>query len=309
MSLSLPFGSHAPHIAWTANFINGDAASSLARQPKCKANVRFQPAAPIASPAGSYPIVCSGAEARNYIIHYVPGTLTVTVERVAIDYVGTDYDRRGAMATLSSRLLAASGPVVGRKIAFTIGRGKGRPALSIRRDECARDWCVQDCRQATQRHGLDFICIQRRLKGAEARLPLCEKPHLNNRALELSGTGLPRRLRKRLSVPLISWESNVWVSGNFLTESVKDARPPIDLLGLGISARNRRYRGDSPGRRHCWQQSAASEKHSNVAAFLDSANSMLLAGPNLSETPGVLADAPCCRSLQHVQMVEHRPTS
>jgi uncharacterized repeat protein (TIGR01451 family) len=61
-----------PLTATVSGFINGDTAAVLKAQPSCTTT------AVMASPAGTYPINCSGAVAANYTFSYVAGTLTVT---------------------------------------------------------------------------------------------------------------------------------------------------------------------------------------------------------------------------------------
>ena len=53
-------------------FAGGDTASSLTTQPTCSTT------AVVGSPAGTYPVTCSGGVADNYSFSYVQGTLTVT---------------------------------------------------------------------------------------------------------------------------------------------------------------------------------------------------------------------------------------
>jgi uncharacterized membrane-anchored protein len=57
-------------------FVNGDGASSLTTAPTLSTT------ATSASPTGAYPITASGAAGSNYVISYVPGTLTVTAKQV-----------------------------------------------------------------------------------------------------------------------------------------------------------------------------------------------------------------------------------
>jgi hypothetical protein len=53
-------------------FAGGDTAASLPTQPTCSTT------AVVGSPAGTYPVTCSGGIADNYSFSYVQGTLTVT---------------------------------------------------------------------------------------------------------------------------------------------------------------------------------------------------------------------------------------
>ena len=65
----------APNPVFTGSYlglVNGDTAASLTGTLVCTTT------ATAASPAGTYPITCSGQTSVNYTITYVPGTLTVT---------------------------------------------------------------------------------------------------------------------------------------------------------------------------------------------------------------------------------------
>jgi hypothetical protein len=55
-----------------SGFVNGDTPASLTGTLSCTTT------ATPASPVGNYPITCSGVSSPNYVITYVPGTLTVT---------------------------------------------------------------------------------------------------------------------------------------------------------------------------------------------------------------------------------------
>jgi FtsP/CotA-like multicopper oxidase with cupredoxin domain len=64
-----------PNPVFTATysgFVNGDTPAALAGTLACATT------ATATSPAGAYPITCSGQSSTNYAITYVPGTLTVT---------------------------------------------------------------------------------------------------------------------------------------------------------------------------------------------------------------------------------------
>jgi sugar lactone lactonase YvrE len=54
-----------------SGFVNGDNASSVGGPPTCTTSATTN------SPAGSYPITCSGLTSTNYTINYVPGTLKI----------------------------------------------------------------------------------------------------------------------------------------------------------------------------------------------------------------------------------------
>ncbi len=65
----------APNPSFTATyvgFVNGDTSASLAGTLSCTT------AANATSPAGNYPITCTGQTSTNYTITYLPGILTVT---------------------------------------------------------------------------------------------------------------------------------------------------------------------------------------------------------------------------------------
>lgn len=68
------YGQPTPNLntATYSGFVNGDTPASLRGTLKCTT-----PATP-ASPVGAYPITCSGLSSPNYVITYVPGTLTIT---------------------------------------------------------------------------------------------------------------------------------------------------------------------------------------------------------------------------------------
>ena len=123
-SLSLPYGHHLPHLSWTANFVKGDRSTSLAAQPKCTTSALLDSTRAIVGPAGKYTIACAGAAARNYVMEYQPGTLTVTLARVGLKYAGDRSLRVGQAASLSAYLFATKiTPIVGRTISFTLGAG------------------------------------------------------------------------------------------------------------------------------------------------------------------------------------------
>ncbi|MBR0049256.1 MAG: BspA family leucine-rich repeat surface protein [Prevotella sp.] len=69
-----------------SGFKNGETKSVLTKQPtvSCEATT--------SSPAGTYPVTVSGAEAQNYSISYVSGTLTVTAKAVPEPYAVLSSD-------------------------------------------------------------------------------------------------------------------------------------------------------------------------------------------------------------------------
>ncbi len=78
-NLTKNFDAPNPTLTWTATgFVNGDTTSVLTTLPTCTTT------AMTTSPAGSYPITCSGAAAANYTISYVSGTLIVGCHYISI---------------------------------------------------------------------------------------------------------------------------------------------------------------------------------------------------------------------------------
>jgi hypothetical protein len=64
--------SNPPFTVSYSGFVNGDTASALTGTLSCSTT------ATASSPAGTYPISCSGLSSTNYTITYVPGQLTIT---------------------------------------------------------------------------------------------------------------------------------------------------------------------------------------------------------------------------------------
>jgi hypothetical protein len=71
-------------------WVGSDGPSSLTDQPTCTTTAKAS------SPAGSYPIVCSGATSDKYAFNYVAGTLTVTAPRGTIVIGGASGTPRAA---------------------------------------------------------------------------------------------------------------------------------------------------------------------------------------------------------------------
>jgi len=74
----MSYGGTMPALTWSANFVNGDTASSLSAQPTC-VTVAKQ-----GSSVANYPITCSGAADSNYTIGYTAGDLQVTPASLTI---------------------------------------------------------------------------------------------------------------------------------------------------------------------------------------------------------------------------------
>jgi hypothetical protein len=70
-------GQPLPQLKFWANFVNHDSASSLLHRPMCKSPVKLDRSGKISSPAGTYPITCSGAKGKNYRIRYRKALLRV----------------------------------------------------------------------------------------------------------------------------------------------------------------------------------------------------------------------------------------
>jgi hypothetical protein len=91
-----------PTLTWTASgFANGENASVLTTQPTCTTT------AITTSPAGSYPITCSGAAAANYAFSYVPGTLTVGCHYVSITFSPSSV-ALGSLITINGKLMSCA---------------------------------------------------------------------------------------------------------------------------------------------------------------------------------------------------------
>jgi MBG domain (YGX type)/Bacterial Ig-like domain (group 3)/FG-GAP repeat len=123
-SLLLPYGHRVRRFGWEGNFVKGDSSASLTAQPKCTTTAQLDKKRNIVGPAGKYSISCSGAAAKNYIIRYKPGALTVTLAQIGIKYSGDRIIRIGQPASLSAYLFTtSSAPVAGRTVVLSLGAG------------------------------------------------------------------------------------------------------------------------------------------------------------------------------------------
>lgn len=90
-------------------FVNGDTAALLNGTLNCTTIANQF------SPAGNYPINCSGQSSPNYVITYVPGVLTITATAASVSTLISDVltsgciDNGGIANALTSKLSAASG--------------------------------------------------------------------------------------------------------------------------------------------------------------------------------------------------------
>ena len=128
---SMQAGGSPPAYGFTlAGFIGSDGSSSLKTQPTCVAD---DPATgnPVSSstPAGTYPITCTGAAAVNYGFTYVPGTLTISRNATSVTYTGAHTVVAGssfsAQAQVSSAAAVCSS---GQTVAFSLDRN---PATGV----------------------------------------------------------------------------------------------------------------------------------------------------------------------------------
>jgi hypothetical protein len=80
---SVQYSDASPAISPSiTGFVNGETASVLSKQPTCSTTRTVN------SPAGTYPITCSGGTAANYSFKYVNGTFTVSQEDAFLQYSG-----------------------------------------------------------------------------------------------------------------------------------------------------------------------------------------------------------------------------
>ena len=73
-----------------SGFVAGDDAGDLDTLPTCTS------AATTTTPAGTAPITCSGATDANYVIGYVPGTLTIDKRALLVSATGVNKEYDGA---------------------------------------------------------------------------------------------------------------------------------------------------------------------------------------------------------------------
>ena len=96
-TLSVPYGSPVPTITPSySGFVNGDTPGSLTTPPTCVTSYT------VGAPAGSsFPTSCSGASDHNYVITYVPGTLTVTPAPLTITASSATVPYLGSVPTIT----------------------------------------------------------------------------------------------------------------------------------------------------------------------------------------------------------------
>ena len=82
---SMTAGENVPDLTFTCSgFVNGESSSVMTQQPTVTTTANSS------SPAGTYPITVSGANAANYYITYVDGTLTIVAGCTPGDVNGDD---------------------------------------------------------------------------------------------------------------------------------------------------------------------------------------------------------------------------
>jgi hypothetical protein len=84
-----------------SGWVNNEGPSVLTTEPTCSTT-----RTPL-SPAGTYPITCSGGVAANYAFTYVPGTFTVSKEDAFITYTGDTQVTTAKAGTKATVTLAA----------------------------------------------------------------------------------------------------------------------------------------------------------------------------------------------------------
>src|SRR5262249_2027668 len=94
-----------PLTASYQGFVNGDTPASLTVQPY------FFTAAMASSPVGTYPITVSGAVDRDYSIHYVNGTLTIS-PALANGIILLDPSGKGALTDSGNGKVVVNGGAV-----------------------------------------------------------------------------------------------------------------------------------------------------------------------------------------------------
>lgn len=122
---SMTAGGSPPAYGFTlSGFIGSDGSSALSAQPVCVAD---DPATgnPVSSstPAGSYPITCSGATAANYTFAYVAGTLTVSRNVTTTQYTGGQSVLPGSPLTAQAQVSSSAGACAsGQTVTFSTDR-------------------------------------------------------------------------------------------------------------------------------------------------------------------------------------------
>jgi MBG domain (YGX type) len=98
-----------PALTWQySGFVNHEGENVLRGTTSCTTTALVSAAGTIASPAGEYPVTCSGQTADNYDVKYVAATLKVAPEDARLEYTGDTLVTLGGTATTTSVNLAAA---------------------------------------------------------------------------------------------------------------------------------------------------------------------------------------------------------
>jgi len=127
-----------PTLAWSANFVNGDTASSLTTRPTCVTTAHVNNAGNVTSLHGTYPITCSGGADPNYNFRYASGTLTVGPADTIVQRLSPEAVTNGRPAKLEATLIAVPPvanpsqdvPVKGAKITLELTKEKGHQSCT-----------------------------------------------------------------------------------------------------------------------------------------------------------------------------------
>jgi hypothetical protein len=104
-----------PELTYAVSgYVNGDTAAAITTLPTCTTT------ATASSPAGRYPITCSGAVSPNYAFAYVAGTLTVGKAATRLTITSPGVQVAGNTTVTASLTDAATGaPIEGETVVLT----------------------------------------------------------------------------------------------------------------------------------------------------------------------------------------------
>jgi hypothetical protein len=98
-----------PTLTWQyGGFVDSEGPGVLTGTTTCTTTATASAAGNITSPAGDYPITCSGQTGANYDVKYVAGTLRVTREDALIEYTGDTLVTLGSTSSTTSVKLAGA---------------------------------------------------------------------------------------------------------------------------------------------------------------------------------------------------------
>jgi hypothetical protein len=99
----------SPVLTWKYDgFVNSEGPGVLNGTTTCTTTATVDAAGNVASPAGDYPIICSGQTGANYDIKYVAGTFKVTREDAQIEYTGDTLVTLGSTSSTTTVELAGA---------------------------------------------------------------------------------------------------------------------------------------------------------------------------------------------------------